>query len=285
MHAHNAMGDPREAAVATATATVPMQKFSRYRSVRHVTKPEPVPQPVVPAQSPNIGVARTKSMSRYRRPALPRIADAENPSVPDLSVAQQTANLSEARRVERRVTVPVHATQAAEHPGQDPSRRPRETEDERRQRKWQEREDQERRLGQERQSRHQQRDEEERQRLEVEEAERVLAEQKRKDLERLQAELDAAVSDTRPMPSPKKEKFAFFSRKRAAARASPPTSSSGASGQNSMSRTCSEGSDPPRTVEAHTTVEMPRAIEPGGGGIVPQTDAPISASNAGERVS
>jgi hypothetical protein len=31
--------------------------------------------------------------------------------------------------------------------------------------------------------------------------------------------------------------------------------------------------------------EPPQGIEQGGGGIVPQIDAPISASNAGERVS
>jgi hypothetical protein len=107
------------------------------------------------------------------------------------------------------------------------------------------------------------------------EAARILAEQKRKDLERLEAELDAAAPIAPKVTSPGREKFSFFSRKRA-----PTKSTSGSesrSGNNSMSKTRSN-EPPPRSSDP------PKAIIEGGGGIVPQTDAPISASNAGERV-
>jgi hypothetical protein len=97
---------------------------------------------------------------------------------------------------------------------------------------------------------------------------KLLGEQKRKDLERLQAELDAASPAPALVASPAKEKFGFL-RKRAATKASPRSSES--SSGPSLSQTKSN--------------EPPRRIEQGGGGIVPQTDAPISASNAGERVS
>ena len=111
----------------------------------------------------------------------------------------------------------------------------------------------------------------ERARLAEEENAKLLEEQKRKDLERLQAELDAATPAPVPLASPAKEKFGFFSRKRAATKTSPPRSSESGSVPSTLSQTKSN--------------EPPRRIEQGGGGIVPQTDAPISASNAGERVS
>ena len=100
---------------------------------------------------------------------------------------------------------------------------------------------------------------------------RLLQEQKRKDLERLEAELDAAApAVSLPVTTPLKDKFAFFSKKVTATNVSPPRTS-GSSGRVQLARTRSN--------------EPPRGIEQGGGGIVPQTDAPISASNAGERVS
>lgn len=281
-----------------APATTPLPKYSRYRSVRQAVKPEPEPQPV-PVQKSNNDFSRTKSMSRYRRSVVPAKAGQapgpSNPPVPALPRAQQTANLSESRNVTRRVTDPVKGTQTEQRSSPNAGRsqdRYRETEDERLQRKrkvrdYQERAEQSRRAQEEKEEQErmiqQQNSEAEQQVLAEQEAERLLAEQKRKDLERLQAELDAAPPPTRPLASPKREKFAFFSRKRAATRTTPPPTSGSGSGTNSMSKTRSN--DPPRSTEVPRSTDIPRGIEQGGGGIVPQTDAPISASNAGERVS
>jgi multidrug efflux pump subunit AcrA (membrane-fusion protein) len=108
-----------------------------------------------------------------------------------------------------------------------------------------------------------------------EEAANLLAEQKRKDLERLQAELDAAALISPPPPPPPttspRDKLRFFGRKRAETKTSPPATAERESTSVSLSTTRSN--------------EPPQGIEQGGGGIVPQIDAPISASNAGERVS
>ncbi|WYZ38862.1 hypothetical protein EsH8_III_000776 [Colletotrichum jinshuiense] len=100
-----------------------------------------------------------------------------------------------------------------------------------------------------------------------EETDRILEEQKRKDLVRLQAQL-AAVPDPPPrIRSPIVDKFTFFLRK-------------------------SRKSDPASLAKSPSTYFQPlsapdmdpsRFIQAGGGGIVPQTDAPTSASNAGER--
>jgi hypothetical protein len=137
---------------------------------------------------------------------------------------------------------------------------------------------------------------------------KILAEQKKKDLERLQKELDAAVP-TPPTPklhsitSPMREKFSFFSRKKDAAKVTPPPTPKGSLG--SPPATLPISKEPPRLVEKTTNPQQPKKIEipmvdapkkpqvaektmqivQNGGGIVPQTDAPISASNAGERVS
>ncbi|KAJ0381556.1 hypothetical protein COL26b_000234 [Colletotrichum chrysophilum] len=107
-------------------------------------------------------------------------------------------------------------------------------------------------------------------RLEAE-TDRILAEQKRKDLARLQAQL-AAVPDPPPRRSPIVNKFAFFLRKSrksdsATLTKSPPTYF------QPLSLDC-------RPV---SVMDPTRFIQAGGGGIVPQTDAPITASNAGER--
>jgi hypothetical protein len=123
-----------------------------------------------------------------------------------------------------------------------------------------------------------------------EEAAQLLAEQKRKDLERLEKELEAAA--LKREPSPPKEKLGFFSRKRGATMTAPtPSLSTSApvtspplpgnrSASSSSAPTKADGS-PARTINSAGK----KGIEQGGGGIVPQTDAPISASNAGERVS
>ncbi|TVY55653.1 hypothetical protein LSUE1_G009529 [Lachnellula suecica] len=268
-----------------ATATPP--KYSRYRSVRQQAqsaKPEPPPPPAPPIpdqqQQQQDGFSRTKSMSRYRRSRVvgknelaeysmpPPVPSVPIPSRTQTSAAQPPA----IRNPTRRVTEPAPSAYAAPPAGREA--RPKETERERLRRKAQEyrdREEAQRKL-EEQEARQLAEEEAERERLKEEEAARILAEQKRKDLERLQAELDAA-----PIPpkilSPSKEKFGFFSRKRAATKSAPPrTSESGSrSGTNStsMSRTRS--------------IEPSRGIVEGGGGIVPQTDAPMSAVNAGER--
>lgn len=113
--------------------------------------------------------------------------------------------------------------------------------------------------------------------LSDEETERILAEQKRKDLERLEATLDAAANDSVKSPP---QKFAFFSSKRRATTTTKPPLPSVLDNIASIQRTIGDG--PPIN---DAPVINPVGIQQGGGGIVPQTDAPISASNAPERVS
>ncbi|KAK2020667.1 hypothetical protein LX32DRAFT_688192, partial [Colletotrichum zoysiae] len=105
-----------------------------------------------------------------------------------------------------------------------------------------------------------------------EETDRILAEQKAKDLARLQAQLDA-IPDTPPrVRSPIVDKFASFLRK--GRRSDPATLTKAPSAYfQPLIRDCGPASD----------MDPSRFIQPGGGGIVPQTDAPTSASNAGER--
>ena len=112
-----------------------------------------------------------------------------------------------------------------------------------------------------------------------------LAEQKQKDLQRLEMELAAAAaaaaagarsssSPERPNFATKKpsiEKFRVFTRKRAESKAAPSKSSS--------SLTEAESQEVPKA----KTDEPSRNILQGGGGAVPGVDAPKSAVNAGER--
>ena len=223
------------------------------------------------------------------------------PAMPRLHAQSATTSPSGAREGLRRVTEPIpssHRQQravenvaVAERPVQG---QPHETERERqrrqakealqreaeKQRLRKEREEQER-LAQQRRAQEQA----EQARLAEEENEKRLAEQKRKDLERLEAELAAAVPDVPRVTSPGKEKFSFFSRKRASTKATPPNTAGSGSGNAPMSKTRSN--DPPRgsNEPQQESNEPPRGIEQGGGGIVPGIDAPISAVNAGERVS
>lgn len=110
---------------------------------------------------------------------------------------------------------------------------------------------------------------------------RKLAEQKQKDLQRLEMELAAAAA--RPSSSPERsnsathkpsiEKFRAFSRKRTESKAAPSKSSS--------SFTEAESPELPKP----RADEPPRNILQGGAGVFPGVDAPKSAVNAGERVS
>ncbi|TEA22397.1 hypothetical protein C8034_v004895 [Colletotrichum sidae] len=109
-------------------------------------------------------------------------------------------------------------------------------------------------------------------RLEAE-TDRILAEQKRKDLARLQAQL-AAVPDPPPrVRSPIVDKFAFFLRKGRRSDTATTLTKSPALHFQPLSRDCRPAS----------TMDPSRFIQAGGGGIVPQIDAPTSASNSGER--
>lgn len=111
---------------------------------------------------------------------------------------------------------------------------------------------------------------------------RKLAEQKQKDLQRLEMELAAAAAAARPSSSPERsnsatnkpsiEKFRVFSRKRAESKAAPSKSSS------SLTEAANQD------VSRAKTDDPPWNILQGGGGVVPGVDAPKSAVNAGERV-
>ncbi|OHW91687.1 hypothetical protein CSPAE12_09669 [Colletotrichum incanum] len=105
-----------------------------------------------------------------------------------------------------------------------------------------------------------------------EETDRILADQKAKDLARLQAQLDAIPDAPPRVRSPIVDKFASFLRK----------------GRRSDPATLTKASSAyfqPLTLDCRPVSDMDpsRFIQAGGGGIVPQTDAPTSASNAGER--
>lgn len=280
----------------TDSGSNPPRKYSRYRSVRQqadAARPEPSS---VAAQQDSHDVSVTRSMSRYRRSRIvPKTSHPMIPPVPPVPIPQSPpeSSMSGAGGMVRRVTEPAAYTPPkqqlpARHetvPGSRGQRRVQETEADRVQRKAEEMREHER----QHQRGEQEQDESESfnatsglesLRLAEEERERLLAEQKRKDLERLEAELDAAMQVVPRVTSPGRDRFNFFSRKRAATRAIPSTTDGSGKGSMSMSRTRSNGSPPRAVTEPH-----PRGIEQGGRGIVPGTDAPISAVNAGERVS
>ncbi|KAI0460011.1 hypothetical protein F5B21DRAFT_499154 [Xylaria acuta] len=109
-----------------------------------------------------------------------------------------------------------------------------------------------------------------------EERDRLLEEQKRKDLQRLEEELESSQrvkAQSHKLRSPVVEKFVALARgskssKDGMSPASPMTTSARSSTRRS-------GQEPVKTPPTH--------IEPGGKGIVPQKDAPTSAINAGDR--
>lgn len=122
-------------------------------------------------------------------------------------------------------------------------------------------------------------------RLEAE-TDRILAEQKKLDIARLQAHLVA------PPPKPKRQlldKLIFFSRgKRSTGASQPGTPSTIVSAifspATSHSSRDSIGEPATPSLPGLSAFKM-SFIAPGGKGVVPQTDAPVSASNGGERVS
>jgi hypothetical protein len=116
-------------------------------------------------------------------------------------------------------------------------------------------------------------------------AESLLAEQKRKDLERLQAQLEAATQRAPPPQqhkprSPVLERFSFLTRRGRTQQQPSPLSPPLA--------TPTQDAAPGHRVKHSEPVAAPRksmSVEPDGRVVVPRTDAPISASNSGERVS
>lgn len=269
------------------------QKYSRYRSVRALpSKTEPLTQRQDVQQTQNTSISRTKSMSRYRRPKL-ALKPEDSPPVPSLpeSHAPSRSPINTARvPMTRRTTDPVDsATGLPSNYAQ--TRRPilqrsqthlgatGESQDySERQQSYESNYNSDNGINQHKvlspshspppvllpiQ-------------LSDEETERILAEQKRKDLERLEATLDAAAIE--PVKSPL-QKFGFFSSKRRATTTIKPPPSI-LDNVASIQRAIGDG--PPRN---EAPVINPVGIQQGGGGVVPQTDAPISASNAPERVS
>jgi len=266
----------------------------RYKSVQQAVGAAAQTSPEK-KDGPNI----SRSMSRYRRPRNPN--PVLSPPLPTGRIPQSYAQGISTRHGEmvRSVTDPVTGTPNPQkqqlpmrHDTVPTSRapaRPRETEAEHAQRKAREireEEEQYRQAQQEQEAQELRRLEaaaEEVRQVEAEKA-RLLAEQKKKDLERLEAELEAAALTKGN--SPGKEKLGFFSRKRAATKTStstkqsPPTPPESRNTSTSISRLHSNTSIPGSGKEPQF-----RGIEQGGGGVVPGIDAPMSASNAGERVS
>ncbi|CAJ2507241.1 Uu.00g084270.m01.CDS01 [Anthostomella pinea] len=104
------------------------------------------------------------------------------------------------------------------------------------------------------------------------ERDRLLAEQKKKDLQRLEAQLanNQRPSTAHKPMSPVIKKFVLFTKGRKKDGLSP-SSSTGSVDYHG------------RTAKLETPKAVPTYIEPGGKGIVPQTDAPTSAINSGDR--
>ncbi|RYP53701.1 hypothetical protein DL768_001384 [Monosporascus sp. mg162] len=112
------------------------------------------------------------------------------------------------------------------------------------------------------------------------ETNRILAEQKRKDLERLEVQLaksQQAAAQAHKQRSPVIEKFALLTKGRKHKNDLSP----GLSPMSSAGRCVSEFNH--QTVNKELIRAAPAGIEVGGKGIVPQTDAPASAINSGDR--
>ncbi|QSZ32797.1 hypothetical protein DSL72_002376 [Monilinia vaccinii-corymbosi] len=268
-------------------------KYSRYRAVRAVppSKSDHVPPEQDMQHIQNASLSRTKSMSRYRRPKLalkyegssgvPSLSESQGPSrspipIPRSPIMRRTTdpvgcaaglplNYAQTRRpIPQRSQTHLGATgEPQDHNGQQqgyesnyysdngvcqnrvlsPANSPPAVSVPIQ--------------------------------LSDEETERILAEQKRKDLERLEATLDAAANELAKSPPPK---FAFFSSKRRATTTTKPISPGPLDNFASIQRAIADG--PPRN---DAPVISLMGIQQGGGGVVPQTDAPISASNAPER--
>ncbi|OBT63498.1 hypothetical protein VE03_08102 [Pseudogymnoascus sp. 23342-1-I1] len=230
---------------APAAAAQAPAKYSRYRSVRKAnTAAMAAPAPA--SQTKTEGGMVQRSMSRYRRRGAPQ--DAQPAPMPTRPIPQDaTSHDHIGRRDDRTTHLPTPRSPSPPPTPLSPQ------EEEARLRRAHER-TQAQRL--------------ERQKADEEEAHRILAEQKRKDLERLEKTLAAAVAAPGPLSPPPVSggKFKIFGRKKSLAKvaATPPTSGKGEAKVETRS-TSDEMSG--RRVEA-AMLNM---------------DAPVSAVNAGER--
>ena len=298
----------------TTTVTTP-PKYSRYRSVRRAANPATEDPPSFNLEKQDAGP--TRSMSRYRRsrtatktnlltsnvpvPPVPRIPGASH--IQSVNVQPGLADLEHTR-----VRLGTEIVSNEEHAAVDTIRRKPESEQVRRK-------EEERQLKLEQDAAVAFQEAAEIQRLQVAEqgATEILVEQKRKDLERLEAELEAAAP-TQKISSPR-PKLGIFSRMKGLTSNTPPVSSTDRprTGPSSLTRSRpasnepSLGNGPPRSLEQYRVTETPQEPQapeacvnlegPGramefptrneqrGGDAIPRTDAPVSASNAGERVS
>ncbi|KFX87583.1 hypothetical protein O988_09358, partial [Pseudogymnoascus sp. VKM F-3808] len=238
---------------APAAAVVAPAKYSRYRSVRKAntaaTAPAPVPATATATQIKTAdGGMMQRSMSRYRkRGGAQEAQHAPMPTrpIPSSALPQDTLGRQDSKK-----TAPVPSPRS---PSPPTALSPQE--EEARLQRAHER-TQAQRL--------------ERQKADEEEAHRILAEQKRKDLERLEVTLAAAVAAPGPLSPPPVSggsggKFKIFGRKKSAARITPP-----GSGGKELAK-----------VESRSTSDenSARKVEAAMVGI----DAPVSAVNAGER--
>ncbi|OBT76873.1 hypothetical protein VF21_04754 [Pseudogymnoascus sp. 05NY08] len=228
-------------------------KYSRYRSVRKANTAAQAPAPL-PAASQNKTEAEggivQRSMSRYRRRGPAQ--DAQSVPMPTRPIPTGAITQDQlGRRDDKTRHVPTPRSPSPPPTPLSPQ------EEEARLRRAHER-TQAQRL--------------ERQRADEEEAHRILAEQKRKDLERLEITLAAAVAAPGPLsPTPVSAgsggKFKIFGRKKSSAKVTATPPGSGGKGEAKVeTRSTSDGMSG-RRVEAEM-VGM---------------DAPVSAVNAGER--
>jgi hypothetical protein len=259
--------------------------------VRQQAEASKSPPPIPEQKRQDAPVSR--SMSRYRRPKKNDQATSPQSLPPGPSIARVPDLTSPTRRV----TEPVPSLQRTQRNDRygGVQVQVRETEIERLQRKAREicdQQEQQRRTEKEQEER-KRREEQQKAEVEAEQArlaKEMLAEQKRKDLERLEAELDAASPALARVRSPR-EKFGFFTRKRAATKVTPPSTTASVSRSSGEPQTKSQGplsggnAAPISDARKISQDAPPRAIEQGGGGVVPGIDAPMSAVNAGERVS
>ncbi|ESZ90442.1 hypothetical protein SBOR_9162 [Sclerotinia borealis F-4128] len=268
-------------------------KYSRYRSVRAVSsKTESSPSRQDVHQNQNSSMARTKSMSRYRRPKL-ALQTEDSPPVPALPNSHgPTKSPNPAARIPMtRRTTDLDETATGLPKNYAQTRRPiphrsqthlgatGELQDyNERQQSCEPNYNSDNGISQQHKvlsSSHSPPPVSLPVQLSDEETERILAEQKRKDLERLEATLDAAANEPARTPP---QKFGFFSNRRRATTTTRPNPPASFGNIASLQRAIADG--PPIN---DAPVINPVGIQQGGGGIVPQTDAPISASNAPER--
>ena len=268
-----------------AESSTVQPKYTRYRSVRRAAAEESAAKELAVAEAAardHKADGPVRSMSRYRRPRA--VSKSEHkavavptsvPAIPALPAAQSNQVLfrSDTKRAAGPGTAQAQTAQLAPPPSRNISEG-----------QWT--------AGREIQD----------QKVSPQTVEEKLAEQKRKDLERLEATLDAAIQGPAVprVASPAKEKFGFFSRKRSQAKTAPAAApivpalapvlpalavtATAPAAPSSVSIARSGGSN--ETPRRSNEPPLPRAAAGlVGAAVLPGADAPISAVNAGERVS